>query len=160
MGRTMRDKGDILGPHLVAWIATATTLAAVFGLSVAVGCPWVLPSLGGSCVIAFGMPDSAMARPRSLLGGHLIGAVVGVAFAQLFGDGYLAMAGAVATALTLMQLTDTVHSPAGANPIIVMLVQASWSFVLAPLGLGLLVLLGGTALFNTLAGRRRPKISE
>ena len=42
--------------------------------------PWLLPSLGGSCVILFGMPRGIMAQPRSFIGGHLIATVVGMVF--------------------------------------------------------------------------------
>ena len=39
--------------------------------------PFMLFSLGGWCVVLFGAPDSHMAQPRSLVGGHLVGAAMG-----------------------------------------------------------------------------------
>jgi CBS-domain-containing membrane protein len=42
------------------------------------------------------------------------------------------MACAVATALALMMLTDTLHSPAGANPLIVVAAKPGWSFMVDP----------------------------
>ena len=42
--------------------------------------PWLLPSLGGSCVILFGMARGVMAQPRSFLGGHLLATLVGMVF--------------------------------------------------------------------------------
>lgn len=114
--------------------------------------PFVLASLGGSAVILFGMPDSEMSQPRSFLGGHLIATVTGIAFLHLFGAEWWVLAAAVATALTLMQLTRTIHSPAGADPLIVILNHAGWSFLVTPLALGLGILLAAAFAFNRLAG--------
>ena len=62
------------------------------------------------------------------------------------------LAAAVATALTLMQVTRTVHSPAGADPLIVILGHAGWSFLLKPLALGLAILLLAALAFNNWGG--------
>ncbi len=98
------------------------------------------------------MPDSDMAQPRSFLGGHLIATTVGIAFLHLLGTEWWVMAAAVATALTLMQLTRTIHSPAGADPIIVILNHAGWSFLLAPVAVGLAILLVAALVFNNWGG--------
>jgi CBS-domain-containing membrane protein len=42
--------------------------------------PWLLASLGGFCVILFGMPDGEMSQPRSLLGGPVISSLTGQIF--------------------------------------------------------------------------------
>jgi CBS-domain-containing membrane protein len=42
--------------------------------------PWLLPLLGGSCVILLGMPRGLMAQLRSLLGGHLLATTAGLVF--------------------------------------------------------------------------------
>ncbi len=87
------------------------------------GHPWLLPSLGGLCVILFGMPESVMARPRSFVGGHVLSTVIGLAFvhfgADTVGGGKIWAFAAVAVSLALMMLTRTIHSPAGANPLVV-----------------------------------------
>ncbi len=106
--------------------------------------PWLLPSLGGSCVILFGMARGIMAQPRSFLGGHLISTCTGLVFHlgyETFG-GSLAIwiAFAVGAALALMAITRTIHSPAGANPVVVFAEDADWSFLLSPLIPGLAVL--------------------
>lgn len=56
----------------------------------------------------------------------------------------------VATALVAMMATRTVHSPAGANPLVVFAEDASWWFLLAPLLLGLAVLFGIALVANNL----------
>ena len=103
---------------LRAWVGAALTLGVAL-LTEAGDSPLLLASLGGSCVILFGNPDSDMAQPRSLVGGHLIGTVSGLIFLNAFGTGWWVMAAAMASALVAMLLTDTIHSPAGADPLIV-----------------------------------------
>jgi CBS-domain-containing membrane protein len=142
---------------VAAWIACAVTVAIALLVMELQHVPWLLASLGGSCVIVFGMPDSKMAQPRSLLGGHLIGSLVGLGAVHLLGAGWLAMAAATATALILMMLTDSIHSPAGADPLIVMSTQASWSFLVAPLGIGLLIVFLAAAIYHrAVLGRPYP----
>jgi CBS-domain-containing membrane protein len=106
--------------------------------------PWLLPSLGGSCVILFGMPRGIMAQPRSFLGGHVIATVVGLLFRMghdaLGGPIELWLAGAVGVALAAMAATRTIHSPAGANPVVVFVEGAGWGFLATPLLPGLATL--------------------
>ena len=116
--------------------------------------PWLLPSLGGSCVILFGMARGIMAQPRSFIGGHLIATVAGIAFrmghSAFGGPIALWIAFAVGAALALMALTRTIHSPAGANPVVVFAEDAGWSFLIAPLLPGLAVLFLVAFAFNNL----------
>lgn len=131
------------------------TLSAALAVVVALGAttlvlgftdhPWLLASLGGSCVILFGMPGTAMAMPRSLFGGHLIASLIGLAFlhaghAVLGGPAEAWMIAAVAATLAAMLATDTIHSPAGANPVVIFLERADWWFLAWPLLVGLVLL--------------------
>jgi CBS-domain-containing membrane protein len=139
--------------YAIAWIAVIVALGAATFLLGFTHHTWLLASLGGSCVILFGMPETEMAQPRSFLGGHVISTAVGLAFLRY---GFHAFGGpqeiwviaSVATALILMMATRTIHSPAGGNPIIVFYEGAGWSFLLTPLAIGLLVLLATALLFN------------
>lgn len=129
---------------LAGFAGTTLALLGCAGLLRLTDHPWLLPSLGGSCVILFGMARGVMAQPRSFLGGHLLATLVGL----LFRGGYLVCGGpievwaaaAVGAALALMAATRTIHSPAGANPIVVFAEQAGPGFLLAPLLPGLFVL--------------------
>src|SRR3954463_13189338 len=103
---------------LRAWLGAGISLALALLIVAGAGSPLLLASLGGSCVILFGNPDGDMAQPRSLFGGHLVGALTGLVFAHLLGDGWGVRPPAMASALVVMLLTDTIHSPAGADPLI------------------------------------------
>jgi CBS-domain-containing membrane protein len=133
---------------LSAWAASAATLGTALALLRLSDAPLLLFTLGGSCVILFGMPDSAMAQPRSLVGGHAISTATGLVFSHMFGGGLFVMSLAVATALALMMLTDTVHSPAGGNPLVVIAAQSGWSFMIDPLGVGVAILLIGAIIYH------------
>jgi len=50
------------------------------------------------------------------------------------------MALALATAIAVMLATNTVHPPAGSNPIIVFLLGAPWSFLITPTLVGAVIL--------------------
>jgi CBS-domain-containing membrane protein len=116
--------------------------------------PWLLPSLGGSCVILFGMPRGPMAQPRSFFGGHLLATLVGLLGRwgwDSFGGSMEAWAAAsVGAALALILATRTIHSPAGANPSVVFAEAAGPGFLLAPLLPGLLVLYAVAFALNNL----------
>ena len=50
---------------LRAGFGAAATLGLALLVVAGAGSPLLLASLGGSCVILFGMPDTAMAQPRT-----------------------------------------------------------------------------------------------
>ena len=96
------------------------------------GYPWQMAPFGASCVLAFGLPDSPLAQPRSIVGGHLVATAVGLLVFNTLGNGWWAAAVAVGLALALMQLTRTVHAPAGADPLVVLASHAGLDFLLTP----------------------------
>ena len=100
--------------------------------------PFLLASLGGSTVFLFGLTQAPAAQPRALFGGHLIGALSGIARFQLFGDALWVYALAQCLTLSLMLFTGTVHPPAGANPLLMVHAHASWSVLWSPVLLGVL----------------------
>jgi CBS-domain-containing membrane protein len=106
------------------------------------GTPFLLASLGGTAVFLFGLTRAPAAQPRALLGGHLGGALIGIACYQAFGEALWVYALALVLSLAFMLLTRTVHPPAGANPILMVSVHAGWSVLWQPvlLGVGALVL--------------------
>jgi CBS-domain-containing membrane protein len=111
---------------------------------------FVLASLGGSAVFLFGLTRAAAAQPRALFGGHLLGALAGIACSQFLGAGLAAYASAVALALALMLATRTVHPPAGANPLIMVYAQAHWSALLFPVFTGVATLAAVAFLWSRL----------
>lgn len=129
---------------LVGFLGTSLALLGAAAVLRWTDHPWLLPSLGGSCIILLGMPRGVMAQPRSFIGGHLLASIVGLVFRAghlaLGGPVELWVAASVGAALAAMAATRTIHSPAGANPIVVFAEAADWRFLVAPLLPGLAVL--------------------
>lgn len=100
--------------------------------------PFLLASLGGSAVFLFGLTRAPAAQPRALFGGHLGGALIGIACYQCFGEALWVYVLAQVLTLGFMLLTRTVHPPAGANPLIMIHSHAGFIALWQPVLLGLL----------------------
>lgn len=124
----------------------------------------MIGSFGASAVLVYGAPRSPLAQPRNLVGGHMLSALVGVLCFQLLSP-YpgLAEAVAVASSIALMHLTKTLHPPGGATALIAVIGSGElhalgYSYVLAPVGLGAVILLVvGLLVNNASANRRYPE---
>ncbi|WP_044172816.1 HPP family protein [Flectobacillus major] len=110
--------------------------------------PLLMAPFGATCVLAFGVSDSPLAQPRNIIGGHVISATIGLICLNLFGDSWYSMAIGVGLSLAAMQLTKTVHPPAGANPLVIVLSHAKWSFIFTPVLLGAVILVVVALFFN------------
>jgi CBS-domain-containing membrane protein len=160
-----RMRGGAAKPPRPSWrhvvwslLGGGLAIGLISALTIATAKPWLMAPFGASCVLAFGLPDSPLAQPRSIVGGHLLSALVGLVCLGLFGPQWWAMGLSVAGAIAVMQLTGTTHAPAGANPILVMNGALGWSGLLTPVLAGSLVLVACAVLFNNLAaGRSYPR---
>jgi len=139
-------------PRLRSLLKGALRLAAcTAGAAVAMGllllfidppsAPLLVASFGGTAVFLFGLTGAPAAQPRSLLGGHLGGALVGILCFRAFGDATWVYVLALVVTLAYMLLTGTVHPPAGANPLIMVHAHAGFGALLQPVGLGAALLL-------------------
>jgi CBS-domain-containing membrane protein len=153
--RKMRG-GDPLPPRLpleglkYSFFGSFLAIGAVATLTSATSIPLVLGSFGASCVLLFGYPDNAFSQPRNVVGGHFLTTLTGLTFLTLFGASAWSMALALATAITVMHLTRTVHPPAGSNPVIVMLSLPGWKFLLTPTLVGAATIVAVAVLVNNL----------
>ncbi|MDX5483039.1 MAG: HPP family protein [Hymenobacteraceae bacterium] len=130
-------------------------IAAVGKLTQLSQVPLLMAPFGATCVLAFGVPESPLAQPRNIVGGHFIAAFIGLLCLQWLGTGWLSMAVGVSLAIGAMQLTGTTHPPAGANPLLVVMTKAKWSFLISPVLAGALVLVLVALLFNNASKERR-----
>ena len=142
--------------HIVwSWLGASAGIGLVALIAASAGEPLLMAPLGASAVLAFGVPDSPLAQPRNIIGGHIVTALVGLAFLGLFGTGWWVMGLAVATAIAAMQLTGTIHPPAGANPLIVIATAASWDYILLPVASSAVLLTLAALVVNNLSPTRR-----
>jgi len=134
------------------------TIALLAEAGTASNLPLLIAPFGASCALVFGAPASPLAQPRNVIGGHLISTALGLLAAVLIGVPSLAMAVGVGLAIAGMLLTDTLHPPAGADPIVVVLAHATWSFLLTPVLAGVLsIVLMGVIYHRALTGLAYPK---
>lgn len=119
--------------------------------------PLVTIPFATSIVLVISQPDVQPARPRALIGGHLVSALVGLLVLTVTGPGPIAAAVAVGLAVLAMILTDTLHPPAGINPLLVVAGNLPWSFLAAPVLLGALMLAAFAFVWHRLVlGNRWP----
>jgi CBS-domain-containing membrane protein len=71
-----------------------------------------LAPFASTAAIKYAAPDSHMAQPRSVLGGHFIGVLAGILAGVLLGSVIVGPAIAAAAAMLLMLATRTLHPPA------------------------------------------------
>jgi CBS-domain-containing membrane protein len=114
----------------------AIAIAAMEWLSERFAFPLMFIPFATSIVLVMGAPDAEPAQPRALVGGHLISTLVGLIVLQLAGPVPWAAALAVGLAMAVMQLTRTFHPPAGIDPLVVVVNNMSWHFLIAPVAIG------------------------
>ncbi|NDP48150.1 MAG: HPP family protein [Sulfuriferula multivorans] len=155
-----------LGEQFRSSLAALAAILAVGYLSslymVGVGMVALVASMGASAVLLFATPHSPLAQPWPVVGGTLISVFIGITSASLIPDLWIAGAVAVALSILVMHLTHSLHPPGGAVALIVVLGGESiraegYGFMLAPVGLNLLLLLVAALLINNLLpGHRYP----
>lgn len=119
----------------------ALAIAIMESLSVHATVPLAAIPFATSIVLVIGSPEARPAQPRALVGGHVISAVIGLVVLAIAGPQAWAAALAVGLAMAAMHLADAFHPPAGINPLIIVVNQMSWSFLLLPVAVGAILLL-------------------
>ena len=147
-----------------SWIGAFAGISLVAILSKfvleGVGLSLIIGSFGASAVLLYGAHESPLAQPRNLVGGHFLSALVGVTVMQVVPEMiWLAAPLAVATAIAVMQLTDTLHPPGGATALIAVIggepvVSLGYLYAIVPVTVGALLMLGVALVVNRLAPGR------
>lgn len=138
----------------LSWLGGCIAIGVVAYMAAATNTMLILGSFGATCVLVFGFPESPFSQPRNVIAGHFLSSLVGLAFLTLFGAHWWSVALAAGTAIALMQITRTVHPPAGSNPVIVMLTAPAWSFLVTPTLIGAVILVVVAVLFNNIPKER------
>jgi CBS-domain-containing membrane protein len=147
-GRVTRHaiEARMSGEQLLApvWIFRA------FGAGLAIAVMELLAGLAGeplarvpfvtSIVLVMTLPSSEAAKPRAIIGGHLLCGACGFACLWLIGPGEAASAAGVGLAAFCMIAFRTIHPPAGIGAFLVPLYQLPASWLLNPVLSGALLL--------------------
>ena len=117
------------------------------------GAIWLIPPFGASMVLVMAVYESPLAKPKNLILGHILSALAGVIIFYLLGNTFISLGLGVALAVFVMMMTNTVHPPAGANPIIVILTGQSTSFVFLPVAVGAFIIVVFAYFYNRILKR-------
>ena len=131
----------------------AIAIASMELFSASTAFPLVAIPFATSIVTVLGSPRAEPAQPRALVGGHLVSTLVGLLIVKLCGPAPWAAALAVGLAMVAMRLTDTFHPPAGIDPLVVVVNDMSWGFLIAPIAIGALLLALFAFAWHNLVGR-------
>ncbi|MFZ5732773.1 MAG: HPP family protein [Pseudomonadota bacterium] len=138
---------------LLAGLGSAAAIGIMEWLSVSADYPLAIIPFATSIVLVIGLPDAEPSQPRALVGGHLVATIAGLVVVKLAGPSAWAAAVAVGLAVAAMMLTGTMHPPAGINPLLVVINNLSWPFLLMPVLAGALLLAAFTFAWHRLSGR-------
>lgn len=139
--------GGFLGITVIAFLSECS------------GASFLMPPFGATCVIAFVIPESAFAQPQSIVGGHLLASTIGILCYNIFQTHWWSLSIAVGLCIASMQLTKTLHPPAAADPVLILMQGGvPWSFLITPVLSGSLMLVFLALLYNNyIVNRPYPK---
>ena len=115
---------------------------------------WLIPPFGASMVLVMAVNESPLAHPKNVFFGHLISAFAGVLVFWILGYSAISLGLGVGLAIFLMMVTDTIHPPAGANPIIAILGAKGISFIIMPVAIGAFFIVLFAVIYNKLLHRK------
>ena len=115
---------------------------------------WLIPPFGASMVLVMAVHESPLAHPKNVFFGHIISAISGVLIYSIFGISFWSIGLGVGLAIFFMMATNTVHPPAGANPIVAILGAKGVGFIIMPVAVGAFFIVLFSVIYNSLLGRK------
>ncbi len=127
-------------------------LYRALGAGVAIGLMEVFATVGDepvsrvpfvtSIVLVMAIPNSPPARPRALIGGHLLSCFAGWLSVIAFGSNEVASAVGVGAATLGMIVSGTLHPPAGIDPFLMATQALPVRWIVSPVLIGTVLLAG------------------
>lgn len=152
--RIISGIGGFLGIAGILLVTTSVLPPTSAGLIVA--------SMGASAVLLFAVPHGKLSQPWSVMGGHLISAVIGVTVGKLVANPILAASLAVGLAIGAMHYARCIHPPGGASALAAIISGSKvhalgYMYVVTPVMLNAtIILLVAIAVNMPFAWRRYP----
>ena len=143
------EKDHLLKSILAGLFSTITigaltylTYKTPFGL-------FLIASFGSSMVLLYGYPESPFAQPKNIFFGHFLTAFIGIIVLKFIPlPIYITIPLATGLGVCFMILLNVTHPPAGGNPIIVIIGSVSFEYLISPIILGSIIVLGFGVLLN------------
>ena len=117
---------------------------------------WLIPPFGATLVLVMSVHESPLAQPKNIFFGHVLSGLSGLIIITLIGSNIYCLGLGVGLAIFIMMITNTVHPPAGGNPLIVILGDQTIGFIFMPLATGSLLIILFAIVYNKVFGREYP----
>lgn len=111
--------------------------------------------LAASCVLVFAAPESPMAQPANVIGGHVLSTVVALLLEQVLPGAWWAAALGVGCAILAMSLARVTHPPAGADAFVVLTGHPGWGYLIFPILLGSMAVVAAAVVVHRALPPRR-----
>ena len=113
----------------------------------------IVASMGASAVLLFAVPHGPLSQPWSLIGGHLVSAVIGVSCAKFVPDVFIAAPLAVGLAVSTMYYLHCIHPPGGATALSAVVGSSAvhelgYQFILTPVLINVIAIISVAIVFN------------
>jgi CBS-domain-containing membrane protein len=132
--------------------ATVGIIALQF-ITNASGVELVAASFGATFVLIFALPDSPVVKPRNIFGGYLISTSIALLVFEFIGNDPFSLGLAFGLSFVLMQLTNTLHPPAGSIPLLILFVPPDWKFIFTPILAGVIYIIIYAKFYNYILKR-------
>lgn len=126
---------------LIGVIGATIGIIALQFITNASGVELVAASFGATFVLIFALPDSPVVKPKNIVGGYLISTSISLLVFEFIGNDPFSLGLAFGLSFVLMQLTKTLHPPAGSIPLLILFVPPDWKFILTPILAGVIFIL-------------------
>ncbi|KAF0118933.1 MAG: hypothetical protein FD149_369 [Rhodospirillaceae bacterium] len=123
---------------LIGWLGQSSNL------------PLLIAPFGATCVLLFGAPHSPFAQPANVIGGHLLASAAALLLHAVLPAEWWAIALVVGLTIALMAATRLTHPPAGGDSVLVFFTDPGPMFLLSPILLGTIALVGLAAVIHRL----------
>lgn len=141
---------------LIAGLGGMIAIAVVGAATVYLHAPLLIAPFGATSVLLFSVPGSPLSQPINVIGGHIVAALVGLVLRHLLPNEWWAAALAVGVAIALMALLRVTHPPAGADPLVVFAADPNFGFLVLPVIVGAVTLVGVATVFHRCNGTTYP----
>ena len=111
---------------------------------------------GATFVLVFALTESPLVKPKNIIGGYLIATFTGLVFYQFLGNNPYSLGLAFGISFVLMQLTKTLHPPAGSIPLLIMFSKPDWSYIITPILVGVILILVYEKFYNFVLNKFKP----
>ena len=116
---------------------------------------WLMFSFGATVFIVFVLYDLETAQPKNIFFGHLISIIVGILFNETIGLSFYSLGLSVGVAVILMVYFKVMHPPAASNPLVALIMDLSFDYILFPVIVGTIIIILLSILINKIILKRK-----